>query len=80
MKSPSQFKYRINQKVRAPFSSFVLTVVKSIRYVNESEWKNNRQKFVTKGWEYQLYYYSLSDKNWHEWGWLTEKELDNLND
>lgn len=80
MKHPIQPKYRINQKVTTPFCSLPLTIIKSIRYITESEWKDNRQKFVPQGWEYQIYYYSSSDKTWSEWGWLKELELDSLND
>jgi hypothetical protein len=79
MKNVIQFKYKINQKVRAPFCSFTLIVIKSIRYVTEIEARNEREKFTSIGPEYQLYYYS-SDKGWREWGWLTEKELDTIND
>lgn len=80
MRHPAnQPKYRINQIVKAPLCS-VAVVIKSIRYEGQSEWKSNRQKFTTLGWEYQAFYYSLSYKGWLEWGWLVEKELDSLND
>ncbi|MFK0730425.1 MAG: hypothetical protein ACIWVG_04520 [Gloeotrichia echinulata HAB0833] len=44
----------------------------------------NRNKFITNGWEYQIYHWSvykcdyISDR-WSEWGWLSEKQLDTLN-
>jgi hypothetical protein len=80
MRHPSvQPKYRINQQVKAPFCD-VPVVIKSIRYRGESEYRNNRQKFIAKGWEYEVYYYSQAYECWEQWGWLTEKNLDNVND
>jgi len=79
MPAAIQFKYRINQRVRAPLCGIKLVVIKSIRYVTEIEIRNERERFITLGPEYQLYYYS-SDKGWREWGWVSEKELDTVND
>jgi hypothetical protein len=73
------FKYQINQIVRAPLCSFEV-VIKSIRYININEILDGKDTFKSVGQEYQLFYYLSDEESWREWGWVSQTELDTLND
>jgi hypothetical protein len=81
----AQPKYRVNQLVHVPYSPKE-GIIKGIRYVGQTgEYENNHHKFLTKGWEYQIYHwsaykYDCVGNGWTVWGWLTETELNTIND
>jgi len=78
IESTIQFKYKVNQVVVVPNCNLP-TIIKSIRYLNDYDLVEGQRTWVTRGCEYQIYYYHRDDEWWREWGWVTEAELDKVN-